>query len=41
MFFACLKLNSAVTEDVSAILIQIISGMWKMKAGVPALVNID
>lgn len=41
MFFACLKLNTADTEGVSAILIQIISGTWKMKAGVPALVNID
>lgn len=41
VFFACLKLNSADTQGVSVILIQVISGMWKMKAGVPALVNID
>lgn len=36
-----LKLNSADTEGVSAILIQIISGTQKMKAGVPVLKNID
>jgi len=40
-YFIHLTSNGAETKGVSVTLIQVISGMWKTKAGVPASVSMD